>query len=145
MRGECLRDMGGLANDYFLYYEDVDLCRRARARGWSVWYEPALQVVHHHPLHDRPVPPRLRVITRHALLTYARRHWPTWQLRLLAGIVRVEARVRKWLAWCQGDSEAAACFGELGGLAAEIAGGKSARARRRLLRLVRQAEAAGVT
>src|SRR5438477_9611714 len=39
VRRECLEDLGGLDEDFFLYYEDVDLCLRARARGWSVAYE----------------------------------------------------------------------------------------------------------
>src|SRR5207249_7515050 len=42
VRRECLEELGGLDEDYFLYYEDVDLCLRARKRGWTVWYEPNL-------------------------------------------------------------------------------------------------------
>src|SRR5262249_54717405 len=33
VRRECLRELGGLDEDYFLYYEDVDFCRRARDAG----------------------------------------------------------------------------------------------------------------
>jgi GT2 family glycosyltransferase len=140
VRRDCLRDLGGLDDRFFLYYEDVDLCRRARDRGWEVWYEPALHVVHHHPLHARAVPPVMRLVTRHALLTYASKHWPAWQLWLLAGIVRAEARLRRWWARWRGDPEAAACFAELGTLAADMADGRPGRARRRLRRVVRRAE-----
>ncbi len=94
LRRDCLHELGGLDEDFFLYYEDVDLCVRARARGWSVWYEPNLAVVHHHPLHCRPVPAVLRLVTRHSLLTYAAKHWPRWQCRLLSRIVRTEALAR---------------------------------------------------
>ena len=69
VRGDCWRELGGFAEDFFLYYEDVDLCRRARARGWSVWFEPNLEGVHHNPIHARAVPPALRLVTRHSLLT----------------------------------------------------------------------------
>jgi GT2 family glycosyltransferase len=141
VRRDCLRDLGGFDPDYFLYYEDVDLCRRARQRGWSVWHEPALRAVHHHPLHGRAVSPSLRLITRHALLTYGAKHWPRWQARLLAGIVRVEAWARTaWARW-RGDAEAAGFFAELGALAAEMAAGRFARVRRRLRDNVRRAEA----
>ena len=75
VRRECWEALGGFDEDFFLYYEDVDLCRRARAAGWSVWYEPAVRVTHFLPLHTRPVPAPLRVMTRHALLTYAAKHW----------------------------------------------------------------------
>ena len=91
VRRDCLGELDGFDEDYFLYYEDVDLCLRAQARGWSVWFEPALHVVHHHPLHCRRVEAPLRVSTRHALLSYAAKHWPRWQIKVLAGIVRGEA------------------------------------------------------
>jgi GT2 family glycosyltransferase len=133
VRRSCLEDVGGLDEDYFLYYEDVDLCKRARARGWSVWYEPGLTAVHHYPLHNRPVPPALRLITRHSLLTYAGKHWPRWQARLLAGIVGVEAQVRRAWAWWRGDGPTAALFRGLGALAADLAKGRGRAAQRRLL------------
>jgi GT2 family glycosyltransferase len=132
LRRACLQDLGGLDERFFLYYEDVDLCRRARARGWSVWYEPGLRVTHHHPLHGRAVSPLLRLITRHSLLTYAARHWPRWQLRVLAGVVRVEAWARRlWARWRRRPDEAEV-FRELGELAADLARGDERRARRRL-------------
>jgi GT2 family glycosyltransferase len=140
LRRACLEDVGGLDEDFFLYYEDVDLCRRARARGWSVWYEPGLRVVHHRPLHSRVVPAHLRVLTRHALLTYAAKHWPRWQLRLLAGIVSVEARVRRCAARWRRDPGAARLFGDLAHIAADVGRGRADAARRRLRHVVRREE-----
>jgi GT2 family glycosyltransferase len=137
VRRDCLQDVGGLDNDFFLYYEDVDLCRRARDRGWSVWYDPALRAVHHQPLHCREVRPPLRAITRHALLTYSSKHWPAWQFRLLAGIVRLEAGLRELAARRRGDAEAADCYGALRLMAADLAKGRRRQARRRLLGVIR--------
>jgi GT2 family glycosyltransferase len=140
LRRDCVRELGGLDEDFFLYYEDVDLCRRARAQGWSVWFEPALRVVHHRPLHTRAVPAHLRVFTRHALLTYGWKHWRGWQFRLLAGCVRMEAWVReKWAAW-HGERETADLFRELRTIAGEMRRGRSRVARRRLEAIVRQQE-----
>ena len=104
IRRDYLRDLGGLDEDFFLYYEDVDLCRRAQARGWSVWYEPKMRAVHHRPLHGRAVPSPLRLCTRHGLLTYAAKHWGTFQFQALAGIVRLETWFRQWRARRSGDS-----------------------------------------
>lgn len=94
VRRECWDALGGCDEDFFLYYEDVDLCRRARRAGWSVWHEPTPSVTHFHPLHSRAVSTPLRVITRHALLTYALKHWSAAEFRVLARIVRWEARLR---------------------------------------------------
>ncbi len=91
VRRECFEQLGGLDESFFLYYEDVDFCKRAAEPGWRVWFDPALEVTHHWPLHARRVPPPLRLVTRHALLTYAKRHWAGWQARLLSGVVWAEA------------------------------------------------------
>ncbi len=132
VRRACLEDLHGLDEDYFLYYEDVDLCLRARRRGWTVWYEPNLAVIHHHPLHSRAVPAALRLVTRHSLLTYAAKHWPGLQFRLLTRIVRAEAWARRLWTWWRGDPQEAAYFRELGALSADLLRGDKKQARRRL-------------
>ena len=38
--------IGLLDDDYFLYYEEVDFCLRARRAGWTCWYVPKSRVVH---------------------------------------------------------------------------------------------------
>jgi GT2 family glycosyltransferase len=140
VRRDCFEQVGGFDPGFFLYYEDMDLCRRARARGWTVWYEPGLCLVHHRPLHTRDVSPPLRLFTRHALLTYAARHWPRWQLRVLAGVVQAEGWLRAaWARW-RGNRDAAAVFGELRALAGDLARGRPRAARRRLGRVVRREE-----
>lgn len=138
LRRECFQDLGGFDEEYFLYYEDVDFCRRADAKRWNVWYEPRLQAIHHHPLHTREVPAHLRLITRHALLTYAAKHWPRWQFRLLARIVQAEAVTREWAAWWRGHSVATGYFRHLRALAGELYRGCRMDARRRLQNVVRR-------
>jgi GT2 family glycosyltransferase len=47
VRRDAWDDIGGFDERYFpAYYEDVDLCMSARARGWRVVCEPASVVVH---------------------------------------------------------------------------------------------------
>lgn len=128
----CLEELGGLDEEFFLYYEDVDLCLRARQRGWSVSYEPGLAVVHHHPLHRRAVPAALRLVTRHSLLTYAKKHWPPWQFRALAGLVGAEAWLRRFGAWWRGDLKDAAVFRALSEVKRDLVRGETAAARKRL-------------
>jgi GT2 family glycosyltransferase len=136
MRRECLEQLGGLDEDYFLYYEDVDLCRRARANGWTVWYEPSLEAVHHRPLHGRPVPSTLRLLTRHALMTYGVKHWPRWQFRVIAGVIQLEARIRQyWMRW-KGKYQRAAHYGDLEKIALHLQAGNSAAAGRCLRKFV---------
>jgi N-acetylglucosaminyl-diphospho-decaprenol L-rhamnosyltransferase len=137
VRGDCLNDLGGLDEEFFLYYEDVDLCRRAQERGWSVWYEPNLAIVHHHPLHQRAVPAVMRAVTRHSLMVYAAKHWPAWQFRLLTRIVQAEAGVRRLSAWWSADSQQAKLFAILADICAELRRGDHASAQQRVERAIR--------
>lgn len=45
-RAEAYRQVSGFDESYFLYYEDVDICRRIRAAGYRVVYQPAAEVIH---------------------------------------------------------------------------------------------------
>ena len=40
------RELRGFDEAYFLYYEDVDICRRLRSAGKTVVYDPRAEVVH---------------------------------------------------------------------------------------------------
>jgi GT2 family glycosyltransferase len=47
VRRAVLQEVGGFDERYFLYSEELDLCRRVRAAGWRIVYEPAAEVVHY--------------------------------------------------------------------------------------------------
>ena len=68
MDSEIMRAVGGMDEDYFLYYEEVALCRSARRLGRRVEYDDRVSVVHLRPLQNRAIAPRMRVIVRHAKL-----------------------------------------------------------------------------
>lgn len=46
VRRSVLEQVGYFDEDFFLYYEEVDLCRRIRAAGHSIWYWPDLVIAH---------------------------------------------------------------------------------------------------
>lgn len=46
VRSEAYRALNGFDERYFLYYEDIDLCTRARLMGWQVRWVPQIRVVH---------------------------------------------------------------------------------------------------
>ncbi len=53
VRRELLEEVGLLDENFFLYYEDVDLCWRARKGGWKVAYCPAVSMYHSNPYAGR--------------------------------------------------------------------------------------------
>ncbi len=46
IRATLLRDLHGFDENFFLYYEDIDLCRRAREIGTKIIYCPHVEVRH---------------------------------------------------------------------------------------------------
>jgi hypothetical protein len=45
-RSDAYREVGGFDERFFLYYEDVDICRRLLARGHRCVFEPEASVIH---------------------------------------------------------------------------------------------------
>jgi GT2 family glycosyltransferase len=46
VRREVLEQVGLMDDGYFLYFEEVDYCWRAKRAGWEVWYVPQSRVMH---------------------------------------------------------------------------------------------------
>ena len=46
LRSDAFRSVAGFDERYFLYYEDVDLCRRLGASGMRIVYDPSVALVH---------------------------------------------------------------------------------------------------
>lgn len=46
LRPALLTAIGGLDENYFLYFEETDLCFRASKAGFSTWYVPEARVMH---------------------------------------------------------------------------------------------------
>ncbi|MGP0067792.1 MAG: glycosyltransferase family 2 protein [Isosphaeraceae bacterium] len=98
-------EIGGMDEDFFLYHEEVAFSRVARDRGWRVEFDPNVSVIHRHPLQNRTISPKMRIITRHSKLLYFRKHLPRWQFRTLSVIVTIEAAVREWWSRWQGRQD----------------------------------------
>ena len=46
IRRQVLEDIGLLDEGLYTYFDDIDLCLRARRAGWSTWYVPSSRIVH---------------------------------------------------------------------------------------------------
>jgi N-acetylglucosaminyl-diphospho-decaprenol L-rhamnosyltransferase len=43
---EAFQSVNGFDERYFMYMEDVDICKRLKSSGWSICYEPSAKVIH---------------------------------------------------------------------------------------------------
>lgn len=71
---EAYRTAGGFDERFFLYYEDVDLCRRLRARGLSTVFHPGVAVIHDARRASRRDPRLMAIHAASALRYLARRY-----------------------------------------------------------------------
>lgn len=46
VRRELFEQIGFFDEQYFMYFEEEDFCRKASSSGWQCWYVPASRVVH---------------------------------------------------------------------------------------------------
>lgn len=47
MRSETFRRVGGFSPQYFMYGEDMDLCKKVSSLGLKIYYAPDARVIHH--------------------------------------------------------------------------------------------------
>ncbi len=48
LRKNAIEHVGGLDEQFFMYYEDIDWCRRFWQSGYEIHYVPHAQMVHYH-------------------------------------------------------------------------------------------------
>ncbi len=74
VRRELLDGIGLLDEQFWMFAEDVDLCRRAWQGGWEVAYEPRAKVVHFIGASKGKVSVRVIVERHRSMWTYYRKH-----------------------------------------------------------------------
>ena len=81
LRRQTLEEIGQMDERFFMYFEDADLCRRAREAGWLVYYLPQVEVLHHTGASSRSKPRAVWNLHKSAFL-YHRKHGPHGPLSL---------------------------------------------------------------
>ncbi len=85
VRRQTLEEIGPMDERFFMYFEDADLCRRAREAGWLVYYLPQVEVLHHTGVSSRSRPrARLKAVwnLHKSAFLYHRKHGPYGPLQL---------------------------------------------------------------
>lgn len=86
VRRRALEEIGLIDERFFMYFEDADLCRRAREAGWLVYYLPQIEVLHHTGASTRAKARAIWNLHKSALL-YHRKHGPHGPLHLYSLLV----------------------------------------------------------
>jgi len=73
IRRSALEAAGTFSEDFFMYYEDVELCWRLQRHGWPVWYLPEAEIVHLQNVSAARVPALARLALHRSERTYGRK------------------------------------------------------------------------
>lgn len=47
IRRQVIEKIGLFDEKFFTWFEEVDLCKRAKNAGWEIWYTPVAEIIHH--------------------------------------------------------------------------------------------------
>lgn len=101
IRRELVRAIGLLDEAFFLWFEEVDYCKRARDAGWEVAYTPRVSCMDFvgQSFAQVPTAAKQRVFTA-SMLTYFAKHHAPWKHRVLASarpfVVGAAVLTRVW-------------------------------------------------
>ena len=75
-RGDILRhQLHGFDEDFWIWFEDVDICKRMLALGYENWYAPVTSVIHHEgKSFGQVLAPHKQRFFNTSLRIYARKH-----------------------------------------------------------------------
>ncbi len=108
----CYEKIGLLDEDFYMYGEDLDWCKRAGDAGFKVWYYPKTVTLHYKGSSSKRAPWRMLYYFHQTMWVYYRKHlkksypfflnwlvfvgiWARFMLQLTKNILRKEAVVSK--------------------------------------------------
>lgn len=92
LTGACLlvrrgvyEQIGGFDEEFFMYSEELDYCRRARAAGWQIMYLPEARVYHYEGGSSEQAMPERHIRFQRSKIRYFRKYHG----RLAGGVLRL--------------------------------------------------------
>lgn len=85
VRRKVFEGVGLLDERFFIWFEEVDFCKRAKEAGWGVVYVPSVQVIHHGGASfAQAMSLRKQRYFTASMAKYFRKHRGAWTLAVLA-------------------------------------------------------------
>lgn len=91
-----LDEIGLLDERFFMFSEEIDLCKRAWLAGWQVFHQPAAQVIHVNAGSSRSAAWRIISLYK-AKLQYFAKHHGNFQTRVLYSVMHLFCKLKIFL------------------------------------------------
>jgi GT2 family glycosyltransferase len=79
IRKSLFDQLGGFDETFFMYFEESDLCQRAKELGWKILYTPEVSLIHVRGHSVDKVSDRMVLEYRKSQLYYYQKHRPLWE------------------------------------------------------------------
>lgn len=84
VRNEVWRQLGGFDEKFFLWFEEVDFCHRARQAGYEVWYDHNISLLHEgSKSFSQLSASRRHYLYSRSLVYYLQKHFNFWYAGLV--------------------------------------------------------------
>ncbi len=93
IRRTAFDSVDGFDPNFFMYFEETDLCYRLIEAGWEIHFTPATIIVHKGGASTDQVRAEMAMQFLASMRQFYRRHYPDGELRRLDAVLRMQTRV----------------------------------------------------
>ncbi|MDF5735649.1 MULTISPECIES: glycosyltransferase family 2 protein [unclassified Nostoc] len=83
MRSSLFHKLGGFDENFFMYFEESDLCQRAQYQGYKIIYTPDVSLIHLKGYSIQKAANIMAIEYRRSQIYYYQKHRPLWENILL--------------------------------------------------------------
>jgi GT2 family glycosyltransferase len=102
-RRSAFDEAGGFDERFFIYFEDIDLCRRLRLAGWRLLFVPGARVFHEGGATTGARAGESRLEYRKSQVAFYEKHASRGSLRLLRAYLGLSLRLKKIAGGFRGE------------------------------------------
>ena len=75
VRGDLLRSLGGFDDNFTMFFNDVDLCKRIKDAGYTIWYLPEYAIQHLGGVSVKQVKMKMTISSHVSFFRYFEKHF----------------------------------------------------------------------
>jgi len=83
IRRDLFNLLNGFDEEFFMYFEESDLCQRVRDKGYKILYTPHSSLIHIRGHSVKKTSNKMVVEYRRSQIYYYHKHRPTWEILIL--------------------------------------------------------------
>ncbi|MEH1934008.1 MAG: glycosyltransferase family 2 protein [Nostoc sp.] len=83
IRSSLFHQLGGFDENFFMYFEESDLCQRAQYQGYKIIYTPHVSLIHLKAYSIQKAANTMAIEYRRSQIYYYQKHRPWWEQILL--------------------------------------------------------------